>query len=262
MPRRGEGRIIEADGKALTVIQWATWRGWDVGTIRTRLSKGWDPVRAVTEASRPDMRGTDRNYAEVRRERRRMRAEAGLCIHCALPVESGKTQCRKHLDAARKSMGALQTARRELGICLRCDEPVQPGFTTCEAHGEYSRDLQADVRAHHQSIGICIKCSKRVAPGHVMCRAHLAGKHQEWIDAGKERRAAISEERRACGVCTTCGERRAVKGSQLCKEHLAEARARLGALRRKQVAAKKGTAPKGAEAIRPGVIKRRKADSG
>lgn len=195
------------------------------------------------------MRGKGRDPADVVRERRRRRAEMGLCIHCGVPAEPGKTQCSRHLRAAASSMRDLQRTRRELGMCVRCDEPAQPGFATCESHAESVRAAQEDRRAHKISIGECVSCKRRAAKGHVMCRKHLAAKSKEWQSSGTTRRAAVKSEHRAEGTCTECGGKR-VKGRTLCVVHWR----RLKALD----AARKQRLEKAKTIIRPGVIRRKK----
>lgn len=250
MPRRGEGRTITADGRTLSIIQWATWLGWDEKVIRTRLRLGWDPERAVTEPPRDVDRTGERDYAEVRRERRRLRAEAGLCIHCGLPAEPSKTQCARHLRAAAKSMRELQQTRRELGMCVDCDEPAQAGFATCERHGSERTQAQIEARERKRAAGECTRCKRKAFKGHALCRVHIAADRKEYEAREKDARRAVHDDRRIEGVCITCGAERVVKGKLLCAKHQAEVRALAAKTKAKREKAKL--------VVRPGVIRRRK----
>lgn len=202
------------------------------------------PRRGAATTTDVDQTPQERRQAKVR-EQRRVRAEAGLCIHCGVLAESGKTQCARHLDLARRGMRDLQQTRRQLGMCVHCDELAQPGFATCPEHGTRSAEAQRDARARKKEHGECSRCKRKVVPGHALCRRHIAADRAEQ-EREKNARADRRSMNVAEGLCY-CGKERAPKS-----KHCAKHRAALNALTEKQDRAR---ARKKVE-LRPGVIRR------
>ncbi len=199
-----------------------------------------------------------KRHAEAERARFRRqyaaRRAAGLCTECGKPTEDGHWLCPAHAEERRRRdrerhaarvakglpgrSGSLVRARersqeraakryasrKAAGLCTSCGKvPAAPGRTQCEGCAAHSRRLDRQARAERRARGQCRDCDRAAVPGKAYCAEHLAarrGMKRDGAAAERDRKRRLYWERRAAGVCVTCGEPSG--GATYCAKHAAE----------------------------------------
>lgn len=116
----------------------------------------------------------------------RRRRAAGLCEKCGEPAESGKSKCRKHLDADNNK----KRARVAAGLCC-CGGTPRPGFKTCSAcsqrYIDYHHRLKIEALTHYSDGKMaCACCQERIIQFLTIDHKEGGGKkHLEVIGQGK-----------------------------------------------------------------------------
>lgn len=87
--------------------------------------------------------------AKYRKERRKKRADLGLCTRCDNPSVEGFTDCQNCMDEAEIYAKQLRSKCRELKICIRCSNPARPNALRCT---ECSIVMNQRNRNHHKLL--------------------------------------------------------------------------------------------------------------
>ena len=166
------------------------------------------------------IREKKRKYAA---NRRKERAESGLCPRCGKPNDRDKYYCsecaKKHSEYTKETRESL----RKLGLCAECGKVrVYGGYVTCEmciarrANNKKSttqeqqnhRNEQARIRyTKKKKNGICVSCGNKADYDHVKCKQCLAKEaEKKRIAHAKKTPYNIREYREENHLCYFCGK--------------------------------------------------------
>lgn len=129
---------------------------------------------------------------------------------------------------AKERNAKMRKNRIENGLCKECGMELDTEGTTCTKCREKRRTLLNDTRKWYSESGICPRCRINSILGYEKncpeCRAYAA--NLKTIEREKDRESynekqrvyqkKIYEERKRQGICTRCGNRKALNGSVQC----------------------------------------------
>ena len=127
-------------------------------------------------------------------------------------------------ERARKSY----QMRRENGLCQRCGIPLDRNGSYCSKCLEKVRIHSRENKDFYRSHGLCTKCGKNTVLGDKRtcpeCLAkweiynnHRTKEQQErYKNRFRTQQKNLYHERKAQGICTKCGKRKAMPGRAKC----------------------------------------------
>lgn len=192
---------------------------------RAAVALGGDLPKGVRK--RDVLRGQEK--IEAAEQRRAELAEAGVCITlgCGQAAEDETLKCRRCRVADASATIRRRQRLIDLGLCVDCGlrQPIKDS-PVCGECGLSRREYLRSYRMALKEAGLCGRCGK--APrqdGASMCAecakiSRLKDSQPDQKASRQVRLKKLRDERRAAGLCTTCGEE-AVQGKTLCEKHLA-----------------------------------------
>ena len=118
--------------------------------------------------------------------------------------------------------------RKENGLCPRCGEKTEPGRHLCKSCREKVNEYNRETRDFCRKNGICTVCHKekvfgeeRICPEclvkNEMWRKPLSEEQKDRYEKSfRKQQNSLYQERKASGICTRCGKRKAMPGKAKC----------------------------------------------
>lgn len=118
--------------------------------------------------------------------------------------------------------------RRYNGLCPRCGKPLDRDGYYCTECLEKVREYNRANKLFYRENGICVVCGKEMVLGDEktcpMCRAKMSIWRREPTEEQKEKygnrfkeyQKSLYQERKANGICTRCGKRKAAPQKTKC----------------------------------------------
>lgn len=176
------------------------------------------------------------------REQRAVAKENGLCTKCGkIHPDEGYVMCNECLlkvkisrikNASTRKQDKNQRARqkryadklKENGLCKTCRKPLDRSGMYCSSCLEKARMKDRAKRQECRENHICTECHKNIVFGSdkicFECRAKMQYYRKPPSSESKEKFKAYSRnlyaERKAQGICTRCGKRKAAPGKAKC----------------------------------------------
>ena len=131
-------------------------------------------------------------------------------------------------STAKERSAKLYRTRKENGLCQRCGTPLDRDGCYCSKCLEKVRIYQRECKDFYRLHGLCTQCGKNTVFGNErMCPECLAkyeiynkNRTKEQQERYKNRfriqQRNLYQERKAQGICTKCGKRKAMPGKRKC----------------------------------------------